>query len=618
MTRLLRGGPIRVGDRTSSGGHVLGPGDAFMPIDGIPVITRGMSAICCGGQQVFVEGCLSRSLNGRGLVLQGHKLSCGCHAISSCPLTMRIEDTLPQSYLTPAGRRAEEAGHEVPTRLRPAQSDDAMAFADSTEPMLNAVTVHLGLFFDGTNNNATNAELGAQCRVDVRDEADAEAYRDFCKSYMGSGSYEGAATNVAKLYDLFRDSTQTLPEDGASEFFIPLYIAGIGTTTGEPDSTIRGQGMGKGAAGVRSRAEETLDKTVREALDRFAQDNSDTLVERVVFHVFGFSRGAAAARHFVALVHQRGIDLCDPLANCDATYVPGFQAKRDVRIAFVGLFDTVVNVGLDADTGDPLRARTHGLEMQLPEGCADKVVQLCARDEHRVNFPLTLTGPPHTDIRLLPGAHADIGGGYRDEVVEELMMIRPLSSDEPLGRTPERARAYREADRLKTLWRPWLDPSYPEAELQVDARAIIYRRRDPRTGSVVPQPRQRTYATVRLKRRVSAAYTLVCLRVMHALAEDAGVPWEQSPDDVPALSLPDDLQPISDKLVAYARGGGPLLTAAEDALLKRKYLHLSAHWNIDLLEGLGPGPLPFNALYISRPTDDYARVNYANLGGRAE
>lgn len=78
--------------------------------------------------------------------------------------------------------------------------------------------------------------------------------------------------------------------------------------------------------------------------DQFKRSNPNTIVEAVEFDLFGFSRGAAAARHFTneVLKADGGI--------AAAGLLPCFTWKRaKVRLNFIGLFDTVAAVA------DPLR-----------------------------------------------------------------------------------------------------------------------------------------------------------------------------------------------------------------------------------------------------------------------
>ncbi|MFD2883319.1 hypothetical protein ACFS4T_12700 [Pseudomonas lini] len=49
-----------------------------------------------------------------------------------------------------------------------------------------------------------------------------------------------------------------------------------------------------------------------------------------------------------------------------------------------------------------------------------------ARDEYRANFALNSVSPDHLEISL-PGVHSDIGGGYREDI-EECVLLSPMQA----------------------------------------------------------------------------------------------------------------------------------------------------------------------------------------------
>ena len=102
---MLKGGAIRLGDKTSGGGYVtIASGTNFI-IDGIPLALVGDKASCPthGGVQTFVEGCQGNTTDGKGWVIEGCRLSCGSIALSSCADTFWVEDSvgvlLPSSHV---------------------------------------------------------------------------------------------------------------------------------------------------------------------------------------------------------------------------------------------------------------------------------------------------------------------------------------------------------------------------------------------------------------------------------------------------------------------------------------------------------------------------------------
>lgn len=123
-------GPIRLGDLTTGGGAVVSCAlGTFYTIDGKPGAVMGDMATCAAhsGTFPFVESDTSTTYNELGVVLQGHKLACGCTAISSVAPTFNITPTSPVSYPAPAApppsdicldclMKAAQAGHSLVAR----------------------------------------------------------------------------------------------------------------------------------------------------------------------------------------------------------------------------------------------------------------------------------------------------------------------------------------------------------------------------------------------------------------------------------------------------------------------------------------------------------------------
>ncbi|MQG94049.1 PAAR domain-containing protein [Pseudomonas sp. MN1F] len=86
--------PICLGDPTSSGGSVLSCQLAGThTVNGKTPAVLGDKASCPLHQGVFafIEGHPSRRLNGKPVVLQGHRLACGCHGVASHALSVSVE-----------------------------------------------------------------------------------------------------------------------------------------------------------------------------------------------------------------------------------------------------------------------------------------------------------------------------------------------------------------------------------------------------------------------------------------------------------------------------------------------------------------------------------------------
>lgn len=223
--------------------------------------------------------------------------------------------------------------------------------------MENDIIISVGIFFDGTGNNGINASSG--------------------NIPSGSNeSYKGAPTNVYKLFNLFSGNHK-------------IYVEGIGTVTGSEDSNFA---MATCANPPECHGYSSDDKLQK----------ADTFVQNVVydknatyqFYIYGFSRGSMLAREF-----------CNQLVN---KYPSG-----NVTIKFLGVFDTVES--------KPFNTYDMGLSQKV-----ENALHICAVNECRFFFPLTgffensknmqdtkteTAGSVWKEI-FVPGAHADVGGGY--------------------------------------------------------------------------------------------------------------------------------------------------------------------------------------------------------------
>ncbi|WP_054117926.1 T6SS phospholipase effector Tle1-like catalytic domain-containing protein [Porphyrobacter sp. AAP60] len=273
----------------------------------------------------------------------------------------------------------------------------ASASQSRTEPVQR---VRIVLFYDGTFNNKFNTaarQRGGSARA-------------------GQASYANDVSNVARM------SEKLVPAGGyrgkAYDVVIPIYIEGIGTTTGGDDSVKTGGAFGTGGTGVLEKVESGFSK----ALERLMKRPASIPFEFIHFDTFGFSRGAAAARNAVhRILNGRSKPMGRTIVN-----LPGARKKltdagrkvSDLKIRFVGLYDTVASYGWDHDN-DTRELRLDSIS------AADQVVHLAAADEHRYNFRLTNTSSNrggNSFELFLPGGHSDIGGGYNDGAVAHFVV----------------------------------------------------------------------------------------------------------------------------------------------------------------------------------------------------
>ncbi len=264
-------------------------------------------------------------------------------------------------------------------------------------------------------------------------------------------------------------------------------------------------------------------------------------------------------------------------------------------------------------------------QLALRSGIARHVVQLTARDEHRQHYALTSVAPPFTEIAL-PGVHANIGGGYNqlDEGPKLLsrprrqLLRRPAVADyqiPPLAML-QATTAYAETQADAERWRQQLGVDEKEIWVDVWHQWAAATRRQPQRAVVTGAVCDRRCGTAPAHRLAlpadrtagDAAAGHRCRRAMDCNAAE-----------VPGWELPSALRPIARRLVA-----GQPLTATQEALLRRRYLMQSAHWNFDALgdtaltyaADAGVSELPYRPgpglFYINRPTVDGKRVVLPN------
>ncbi|MFV1993309.1 MAG: phospholipase effector Tle1 domain-containing protein [Acidiferrobacterales bacterium] len=217
-----------------------------------------------------------------------------------------------------------------------------------------------GVFFDGTGNNR-NKDIP-----------------------------NGNESNIAKLFDYYILDSYTNKEGIKCANNDSFYSIGVGSTAG----TLALGGLT--GAGAESRMNKSFDAVV----DHFNR-KENVYRKKKYLDVFGFSRGAASARHFVNMVKYLKIP--------DKTN-GGFH---DIELRFLGIFDTVGSFGIPGNKYD------EGMDYHLDREFVKRTVHLTAEHEKRGLFDLTSIKknkseplPGNCLEKSFPGAHSDVGGGY--------------------------------------------------------------------------------------------------------------------------------------------------------------------------------------------------------------
>jgi hypothetical protein len=312
-----------------------------------------------------------------------------------------------------------------------------------------AIDVTIAIFFDGTSNNKTNTDqhntyikltnkqaTGAALTTDEQTTLKNNVYK---KNTADLSSYENDYSNVVKLYLNYKSNNQ---------YQFAKYIEGIGTDDLKKDDS-SGGGWGGGKDGIPVKVEKACDLVAQQLRD-IVKVNPNTTIKSLTIDIFGFSRGAAAARNFVYEVTSPEYDaVADSgtvyrhkygyLGTCFSMY--HIQLATPPIIRFVGLFDTVASYAEDIfipdslspdspatdDTPKQFKNDTDQLHLDAIAEKAIRVIQFTADDEHRGNFPLTTIEKAVFNKRgstfNLPGVHSDIGGSYTDQITEKNIII---------------------------------------------------------------------------------------------------------------------------------------------------------------------------------------------------
>jgi len=154
-----------------------------------------------------------------------------------------------------------------------------------------------------------------------------------------------------------------------------------------------------------------LEKPLRRALT--ALDGQCRLLG-LKLYVYGFSRGAAAARAFVSWLNEL-------LSGSEARpSLKVLDVALPIDVEYLGLLDTVASVGM-ADISQVAEGHMSWADsnQQLPEsGLVKRCLHLVASHEQRLCFPLESirrddgSYPANSVEVIYPGVHSDQGGGY--------------------------------------------------------------------------------------------------------------------------------------------------------------------------------------------------------------
>ena len=446
----------------------------------------------------------------------------------------------------------------------------------------NGLCFKVALFFDGTMNNRTNTEV----RISQ------PGILQVTEGGAGS-SYGNYYSNVAIMEYMNLRKKNVRHE-------VSVYVEGIGTVNfseekkkaGVPDAlngadNRQGNAFGSGPTGIRDK----VTKGIVELRYKIGQayNPKNQFVQKIIIDVVGFSRGAAAARHFVS----RRDEVQQPLYK---------QSAPALVINFVGLFETVSSFDeggedMSGIVGNGLVGKTEGVfdddvkQLGLTLGAIPKrVVHLTADDEHRENFSLTTINSSlaaHVGFELgLPGVHSDIGGGYVEAGQGALNL-----EVKRIGDPEEKRRLIAEGwytDGTNGTKNQFV-PSGPESP-SVVPRKIGYGKYSVETPAIPQYHLTKWESAVR---SITTEYQFVPLYLMLGLATKQGSDGAHEALELESLGMaknagyrvPQPLVALRDYFAAYvcANAGRTTRqhvhcrTIAERNVLRNKYLHRSTN-----------------------------------------
>jgi len=545
----------------------------------------------------------------------------------------------------------------------------------------NTIILYIGMFFDGTGNNRFNSESlyytkvkGNNDRIKSSEIPPQLSFthtlekikeKDISKINISNrDSYWNPYSNIVKLHDLYKEKS----EAKGKTHILKQYVEGIGTEKYKEDS-VGGSSIGRGDTGIIAKVERGIKDLVKEKIATLPKDKK---IYKIVFDVFGFSRGAAAARHFCNEVKKPAYYVTrikrDPYDKYDRNariltdekdlvkhaggilgtelnkigLKPYEETYNNIEIRFLGLFDTVVsdlvvkeNLGyiaalfttkpwipiLEQERLEDIKTNISGLGIK-------KVFQIRANDEWRANFAYTPTEEGYTLYML--GAHSDIGGGYAelDKYTSILGFFDAAKGDEEMFKQQEKVRKYFiDGDYCKEN-EIWFEKKYEHTSgFSIES--------SPTETTTIYKKKISDHYILKTSRHISNKYSLVPMYVMLQKAIDNGVPFYKDyneakkggnridypfeyeiPDTEEFEMLREYLKEMLDVSKDESKKSYSLSSPEMFEHIRNRYVHLSSHYaGLDTLwHRDGNHHFSGDLLFINRPVkykeDENGKIFY--------
>ena len=546
----------------------------------------------------------------------------------------------------------------------------------------NTIILYIGMFFDGTGNNRFNSEslyytkvkgnndriksseIPTQLSFTLTPEKIKE--KDISKINISNrDSYWNPYSNIVKLHDLYKEKSETDLRTKKNKYTLKQYVEGIGTEKYKEDS-VGGSSVGRGDTGIIAKVERGIKDLVKEKIAPLPKDKK---IYKIVCDVFGFSRGAAAARHFCNEVKKPAYYVTrtkrDPYDKYDRNariltdekdlvkhaggilgaelnkigLKPYEETYNNIEIRFLGLFDTVVSdLVVKENIGYKLTPFFNGIPIIAQEYLEDiktnisglgikKVFQIRANDEWRANFAYTPTEDGYTLYML--GAHSDIGGGYAelDKYTSILGFFDATKGGEEIFKQQEKIQKYFIDNNYCKENEIWFEKIYEHT-------SGFYIESSPTETTPIYEKISGHYI-LKTSRYISNKYSLVPMYVMLQKAIDHGVPFyknykEAADDDADVKNSFEHEIPDTEEFKMLREYLKKMLDVSKDESkksyslsstemfkhIRNRYVHLSSHYaGLDTL-GHKDGDHHFSGdlLFINRPVkykeDENGKIFY--------
>ncbi|MGX9782987.1 phospholipase effector Tle1 domain-containing protein [Janthinobacterium lividum] len=320
------------------------------------------------------------------------------------------------------GRKAPLDGRRRLTAKESSQRAKAMACVRSPHKTECQGQVYIGLFYDGSGNNAAWRQVDPVVNPKNLTQRQRNKHSNVAKLWDAhleqerNGYFSVYMPGVGTPFAAIGDTISTLTDNagggfgfmgadrinwGITSLFNAVHSYLTGSNLIESDAqrvlvNLMSSQMLLGKEGVRrwtmlTALEERLAKVVK---------THQRKVKQINVSIFGFSRGAAEARasaHWLHQIFERENGAFE-------------LAGVPIRIGFLGIFDTVAAVGVGDVTPVTFGHMAWGDGTQSIHPVVEECAHFIALHEQRASFPLeSATGRGNVGY---PGMHSDVGGGY--------------------------------------------------------------------------------------------------------------------------------------------------------------------------------------------------------------